>query len=430
MDPSMTAGTLKALVEADTNAPPSQQSVFYNGQPLTDDEKTLGDLGVHDGDMLALRIREANEPQTYNRSFQDERNAAEPERARLAFSEDPRGRSKLQERYPELAAVMDDPEQWRTLYMQMKRQEADTARAHQVELDNLNRDPFNETSQRRIAEIIRERQVMQNLQNAMDNNPESFGKVNMLYIDVEVNGHKVKAFVDSGAQATIVSPSCAERCNIMWLVDARFAGVAYGVGTAKVLGRVHSAQIKIGNLHLPCSFTVMEGKEVELLLGLDMLKRHQACIDLKQNKLILMGTEVPFLSEADSPKDEDRRRKEPTIEGPAGTAIGARSGALTIPNNQSGNTPAGPSSTTSAAAASSARVDPGRTEQPSATAAAAAAANRRNQQPAPSQARKTHSEEKISQLTSLGFSKERAVAALDSTDGHVEFAAGLLFDEG
>lgn len=216
----------------------------------------------------------------------------------------------------------------------------------------------------------------------------------MLYIDVEVNGHKVKAFVDSGAQATIMSPACAEACGIMRLVDKRFAGIARGVGTAAILGRVHSAQIKIGSLFLPCSFTVMEGKDVDLLLGLDMLKRHQACIDLSKDKLVIQGVEVSFLGEADIPKNvEEERAEEPKVAGPGGTTIGGRSGVVSGPS----------SSTATPAPAAAARPPPQQAAQP------------------------TFPQESIDQLVALGFSRDEAVNALAACGGNVEYAAGLLF---
>lgn len=231
----------------------------------------------------------------------------------------------------------------------------------------------------------------------------------MLYVDIEVNGHKVKALVDSGAQATIMSPQCAEACNIMRLVDRRFAGIAKGVGTATIVGRVHSAQIKIGSLFLPCSFTVMEGKNVELLLGLDMLKRHQASIDLAKDKLVIQGVEIPFLGEAEIPKDfEEALEEEPTLKGPGGTTIGGRSGAISQPGAASGAP--GPSSSA-----------PAQSATPAAAAAAATAPS-----PAASGQRQFPNES-IEQLMQLGFPRDAAIRALEATGGNLEFAAGLLF---
>lgn len=254
----------------------------------------------------------------------------------------------------------------------------------------------------------------------------------MLYIDVEVNGHKVKAFVDSGAQTTIMSPSCAEACGIMRLVDRRFSGIARGVGTANIIGRVHLAQIKIGTSFLDCTFTVMEGKDVDLLLGLDMLKRHQARIDLRKGVLEIQGDEVPFLGEADIPKtEEDRLLSEPTLQGPGNTRVGARSGAVTqaaadapasaaavaaSPNFQGeGHTLGAPASASSSQAPSSslsAQANP--QQQPSSAGAQA-------------QSQQQHPPEAIEQLQQLGFSREQAIAALNAAGGNVDYAAGLLF---
>ena len=45
----------------------------------------------------------------------------------------------------------------------------------------------------------------------------------------------------------------------------------------------------------------MQGRDVDLLFGLDMLKRHQACIDLEKNVLRIQGREVRFLAEHELP---------------------------------------------------------------------------------------------------------------------------------
>merc|ERR1719186_1719163 len=167
----------------------------------------------------------------------------------------------------------------------------------------LTADPFDMEAQRMIAQEIQNKNIDQNMELAMETQPESFGSVIMLYINCTVNGHQVKAFVDSGAQATIMSQKAAERCNIMRLVDQRWAGVAKGVGTQKIIGRVHMAQIQIEKDFLTSSFSILEDQPMDMLLGLDMLKKHQCTIDLKKNCLVIgtTGTETPFLPETELP---------------------------------------------------------------------------------------------------------------------------------
>lgn len=183
-------------------------------------------------------------------------------------------RSLIKERNPPLSEALEsgDPQQFVAVFEQQKK-----AREQQEQLQRrmAQADPLDIEAQQKIAEEIQQANINANMETAMEFSPESFGQVMMLYINCRVNDQPVKAFVDSGAQMTIMSVACAERCNIMRLVDRRFAGVAKGIGTQKIIGRVHVAQIQIEQDFLQSSFCVLEEQPMDMLLGLDMLKRHQ-----------------------------------------------------------------------------------------------------------------------------------------------------------
>ncbi|KAG8201642.1 hypothetical protein JTE90_012709 [Oedothorax gibbosus] len=209
----------------------------------------------------------------------------------------------LRQNNPSLADAFTagDKEKFATI---IKNQLAEKAERDRKRILMLNADPFDPKYQKLIAEEIRQDNVDSNMEAAIEYHPESFGQVTMLYINCKVNGSHVRAFIDSGAQTTIMSQACAERCGIMRLVDRRWSGYAKGVGVQKILGRVHLGHIQINDVFLQSSFSILEDQAMDMLLGLDMLKRHQCVIDLRRNVLVIgtTGAETPFLSESELPR--------------------------------------------------------------------------------------------------------------------------------
>lgn len=249
---------------------------------------------------------------------------------------------------------------------------------------------------------------------AYENTPEAFTDVIMLYIPMRINSTPVTAFVDTGALKTLLSPRMAKKLGLAHLIDARYSGEARGVGTGRIVGRIHAAPVAIGGVHLSCAFQVLD-TDMDVLLGLDMLRSYQAVVDLGKGCLNIGGVSVAFMSEGEV--ERGRLVDKADDGGVVGLALAlgltqgavpARAAADAAERRQ--REAAGPAALGSSAAGASAAV-------PATTSSAASA-------PAPAA---VFPEAAIASLMDLGFSRAQVLQALQAADGNSEMAALVLF---
>lgn len=292
-DELCTVEDLKVLIESESGIPMSAQQLSFQGKVLIDTANIL-DIGLSEGDMLHL--------QSQNNPLRQQA----LELLQQAYSQ-PSFLNYLETQNPGLAQVLrtgnlDQVElKLREVAMQNQRFKLEKLQEETA----LEDDPLNPSAQLEIENRIQKKNIDDNLKYAVEFTPEVFASVEMLYIDCKVNKIPVQAFVDSGAQNTIISKACAERLEIMRFVDVSFRGEARGVGVGIIIGRIHSVNLEIGGKFFNCAFHVLETSSINMLFGLDMLKRHQCCIDLHKNVLTLNAGEIsiPFIHESQIQKE-------------------------------------------------------------------------------------------------------------------------------
>ena len=108
-----------------------------------------------------------------------------------------------------------------------------------------------------------------------------------LQIPCEINGFIIPAIVDTGAQVTVMSESCARRCRIANQIDGRYSGQAVGIGSSDILGRIDELLMRVGPITYHNKVSILRQSRVDLIIGLDFLRRFGAEINLEKKTLKL-----------------------------------------------------------------------------------------------------------------------------------------------
>lgn len=326
---STTIDVIRLQISSSKNINYNLIAIYVRGEHIKDMQLTVGKLNLVDMDLITIQLRELKRPQTntleseaanlvqkgltdpqfLNNLFQ-----SDPALAQAIASEDPINVTRLlQQRKNMIRPQNNSFNQQGGQFLQnntssmtnqqfgqygqnipnsMSRQQF----AQPYYGNHLNTDP---EMQKKIEEQIRIQRLNQLQNMAYENYPELFIQTQMLFITGKVNKFPTEIFVDTGAQVTIISKAFAERSGILKDVDNRYAGIVKGVGTQYSLGKLYMVEVFIGDRCFVISATVLEKFDHDVLLGLDMMKKHRCLIDLQNNE-IRFGLEkvcVKFLSD-------------------------------------------------------------------------------------------------------------------------------------
>jgi len=124
----------------------------------------------------------------------------------------------------------------------------------------------------------------------------------MLYVDAIVSGCRMPIFVDTGAEASVMSLKTCKKLHLMTSVDVSQAGYATGVGFSKIHGKLWRVPVQIGRIKFNMQFNILD-MAVSVILGLDQMKRLGMNVDLRQGGLRIGNYLVPFTKPP--PEDDD-----------------------------------------------------------------------------------------------------------------------------
>jgi len=97
--------------------------------------------------------------------------------------------------------------------------------------------------------------------------------------------------------------SAARRLSYLPLINRSLSSRAIGVGVGSIIGRIEGVTLNVGGVGVSCDVAVLEDgdregvREVECLVGLDVLSKLEAVIDVRKGMIIRGGRRIPWVNE-------------------------------------------------------------------------------------------------------------------------------------
>jgi predicted aspartyl protease len=102
-----------------------------------------------------------------------------------------------------------------------------------------------------------------------------------LHLSVEVNNYLVEELVDTGTSMSVMAAAVVQELGLMHLVSgSETYKIASGVVT-QALGRIDEVPVKVGSVQCTMTFMVVDTDSYDVLLGLDLLIKIGAIVDVE-----------------------------------------------------------------------------------------------------------------------------------------------------
>ncbi len=119
-----------------------------------------------------------------------------------------------------------------------------------------------------------------------------------LHLSVEVNSYFIEGLVDTGASMSVMAAVVVKELGLMHLVFGFETYKTASGAVTQALGRIREMSIKVGGVQCNMTFMVVDTDSYDVLLGLDLLIKIGAIVDVEQGLIQVRrgpGTDVEVL---------------------------------------------------------------------------------------------------------------------------------------